>query len=323
MKNDREARVQQKVVVCGEKQIAQQCLDFLRRRSDTQVVAVVTAAKDWQADLLAWAAKHEIRALVGNINNYREELAEMRPDFLFSIQYRPLIKEPILAIPARGSFNLHFGLLPRYGGCYPVAWAILNGEPSAGVTLHHMTPRFDDGDIVAQRSVPVTENTTARELFDRLSDTGAALFAAVYDDLLANRLAAKAQDISQQLYYGKDSIDFQKDALLDWQQSAREIQRRICAFSFEPFQLPVTGIQLGESNVIRATVSDTQVIFKEGSQGSPGEVIASCEDGSVLVKALDSALIRVGKLEKQKATEFIKQTGASWTDTRFVKVSLE
>jgi methionyl-tRNA formyltransferase len=321
MRNTGEAELRQKVVMCGEKQVAQRCLDFLLRRSDTEVAAVVTAAKDWQADLLGWATEHRVRAFVGNVNDYRNELAEIGPDFLFSIQYRSLIKEPILAIPARGSLNLHFGMLPRYGGCYPVAWAILNGEQSAGVTLHHMTPRFDDGDIVAQRSVPITEYTTARELFDALSDAGTALFAAVYDDLLAGRLPAAPQDLSQQLYYSKDSIDFKKDSLIDWHQPAREIQRRICAFSFEPFQLPITGIRFAEAGMIHAALSDTEVVFEQWLDSSPGRIVASCADGSVLVKAGDPALIRIRKLEKQNATEFIKQAGISLKDARFVKAS--
>lgn len=322
MKN-MEAELRHKVVVCGEKQVAQRCLDFLLRRHDTEVAAVITAANDWQADLPGWATKHRIRTFVGNINNYRNELAEISPDFLFSIQYRSLIKEPILAIPARGSFNLHFGMLPRYGGCYPVAWAILNGEPSAGATLHHMTPRFDDGDIVAQRSVPVTENTTARELFDALSDAGVALFAEVYGELLADRLSAKPQDLRQQLYYAKDSIDFKKDSLIDWHRPAREIQRRICAFSFEPFQLPITGIQFGEGRVIRAAVSDTEIVSEQGSGTSPGEIVASCNDGSILVRAGDPALIRIRKLEKQNAAEFVKPTGAPWNAPRFITASLD
>jgi methionyl-tRNA formyltransferase len=317
------ADVKQKVVVCGEKQVAQRCLDFLSRRDDTEVAAVITAANDWQADLRGWAAEHNLRALVGNVNHYRDELAEIAPDFLFSIQYRSLIKEPILAIPARGCFNLHFGMLPRYGGCYPVAWAILNGEQSAGVTLHHMTPRFDDGDVVAQRGVAVDENMTARELFDALSDAGAALFAAVYDSLLAGQLAAEPQDLRRQLYYSKDSIDFKKDSLIDWHRPAQEIQRRICAFSFEPFQLPVTGIRLGRSEIIRAALSHSEIVHGPDSAISPGEIAASCDDGSILVGAADRALIRVRKLEGQNAAEFIKRTGASPEALRFVKASLD
>ena len=127
----------------------------------------------------------------------RAELAALKPDFLFSIQYRPLVKAQILGMPTRGCFNLHFGLLPRYGGCYPVAWAILNGEQQAGVTFHHMAERFDEGDVVAQRSVPVTENTTARELFDSLSDTAAQLFVSIYPDLVSGNAPRIAQDLTQ------------------------------------------------------------------------------------------------------------------------------
>ena len=72
---------------------------------------------------------------------------------------------------------LHFGLLPRYGGCYPVAWSILNGEAEAGVTMHVMVEAFDQGDILAQQSVPIHSSMTARDLFDALS--ASLLLAAI------------------------------------------------------------------------------------------------------------------------------------------------
>jgi len=173
-----------RVVVCGEKWVAEECIEFLYNREDTEVCAIVTAPKDWQADLISFGAKRRLKVFVGNINDYFDELACLQPDFIFSIQYRPLLKSAILNLPTSGCINLHFGLLPRYGGCYPIAWAILNGEKQAGSTLHYMVEKFDEGDIIAQTSVPIKEETTARELFDSMSKAAAKLFIDSYPSLL-------------------------------------------------------------------------------------------------------------------------------------------
>ncbi len=127
-----------RVVVCGEKHIAESCLQILNACENTDICAIVASPQDWQADLIAWGVAHRTKVYVGNINRYLDEIRGLAPDFIFSIQYRRLLRPEILAVPRRGRINLHFGLLPRYGGYYPVAWAILNGESQAGATLHYI-----------------------------------------------------------------------------------------------------------------------------------------------------------------------------------------
>ena len=41
--------------------------------------------------------------------------------------------------PSKGALNLHGSLLPKYRGCAPINWAVINGEKETGVTLHLMT----------------------------------------------------------------------------------------------------------------------------------------------------------------------------------------
>ena len=202
-----------RVVVCGEKHIAESCLHILNACGDTDICAVVASPQDWQADLIQWGVAHRVKVYVGNINRYVDEIKRLEPDFIFSIQCRRLLRPKILAIPRRGCINLHFGLLPRYGGCYPVAWAILNGESQAGATLHYMTEHFDEGDVIAQRSVPVRPHTTARDLFDELSAAGVALFEEQYPMLRRGESQALPQDSTQRLYYDKHSIDFERNGI--------------------------------------------------------------------------------------------------------------
>ncbi|ETW98441.1 MAG: hypothetical protein ETSY1_18825 [Candidatus Entotheonella factor] len=304
------ARRKTRVVVCGEKHVAEACLRILSVCDDTDICAVVASPRDWQADLIAWGVAHRTKVYVGNINRYIDELKRLEPDFIFSVQYRRLLRPDVLAIPRRGCINLHFGLLPRYGGCYPVAWAILNGESQAGVTLHYMTERFDEGDVIAQCSVPVGPHTTARELFDALSEAGVALFQAQYPILRLGGEQTWPQDASKWLYYDKHSIDFERDRWIDWRRCGADVQRQICAFTFEPFQLPATGLRGPDGQHHTAMIAQTRLCdgsaLPSQAVGSVGSVTPS---GAIRVVAGDGVLLEIGVLNQLPAHDFIASLG--------------
>ena len=46
--------------------------------------------------------------------------------------------------------NFHPSLLPNYRGPEPIYWGLLNNEAEFGLSLHHITERIDDGDIISQ-----------------------------------------------------------------------------------------------------------------------------------------------------------------------------
>ncbi len=86
------------------------------------------------------------------------------PDLLLSFYFREMIQARFLAIPRLGAYNLHGSLLPRYRGRAPINWVLVKGEPETGITLHAMTPKPDDGDIVAQARIPIDWDDTALSL---------------------------------------------------------------------------------------------------------------------------------------------------------------
>ncbi len=56
-----------------------------------------------------------------------------------------------------GFLNLHTGWLPDYRGVKSEFWTLARNDASkAGWTLHYMTPRVDEGDIVLRRTVSAT-----------------------------------------------------------------------------------------------------------------------------------------------------------------------
>ncbi len=95
-----------------------------------------------------------------------------KPDFLFSFYFREMIQARFLGIPRLGAFNLHGSLLPKYRGRAPINWVLVKGETETGLTLHAMTPKPDDGFIVAQARLPIAWDETALSLTDKAASAG-------------------------------------------------------------------------------------------------------------------------------------------------------
>ncbi len=315
----KKALEKKKVVICGEKFVAERCLQFLHSRNDTEICAIVAAPEDWQADLISFGARNRLRVFVGNINDYVDELTSLRPDYIFSFQYRPLLKKAIINLPNNGCVNLHFGLLPRYGGCYPVAWAILNGEKQAGVTLHYMVKKFDEGGIIAQATAPINDNTIARELFDSLSEVAVKLFINTYPSLLEGSAVSRPQDLTQKLYYTKDSIEFAHDKIIDWSKTGRDIHRKICAFSFKPFQLPLTSLRMPNGHQLQTTLGNSRMYDRDVAvEGKMvGSIKKVTDSGELVALTSDGSLIEIGLLDNRIPLDYIDSLGVSPWDIVF------
>ena len=107
-------------------------------------------------------------------------LRSYEPDVALCASFPARIPDEALAAPRHGILNVHPSLLPRYRGPNPLGWAIRNGDPEIGITVHRMTSEMDSGPIYAQSAVPVPD------------DADPAVDGLERFQGLANRLVAEA-----------------------------------------------------------------------------------------------------------------------------------
>ena len=303
-----------KVVVCGEKEVCVNCLNFLYESADVEICMVVGSKCDWQADIPGWAVKRRIPVETKNINTLYEKLSTIQPDFIISIQYRRRLCQPILDLARHGAINLHFSLLPRYGGCYPIAWSILNGETEAGVTMHLMVETFDQGDVLAQQSVAIGSDMTARELFDVLSTAAVSLFRANFPKLQKGSLVGHPQNVERRLYYSAGSIDFEKDNFINWTQDAEAIHRKVRAFTFPPLQFSRSAVEWPhgkEKVLIGETKTKESDIIR-----APGSTIGLTKTGGLQV-ATGNGILIIGKLDSKCPKDFVRSLSCKLQDICF------
>jgi methionyl-tRNA formyltransferase len=108
-------------------------------------------------------------------------LAACAPDLMVCAFFNQRLGPAALALPKRGCLNIHPSLLPEAKGVDPVFQALLNGAPPLGVTVHFMSPEFDAGRIVAQRSMEGQPGSSVFATTARLFREGAELLAGAID----------------------------------------------------------------------------------------------------------------------------------------------
>lgn len=242
-------------------------------RNGFEIEAVFTHRDDpgeniWFGSVAELAASHDIPVFAPDDINHPlwvERIAAMEPDILFSFFYRRLVKPPILDIPPHGCLNLHASLLPRYRGRCPINWVLINGEEETGVTLHYMTPKPDDGDIVCQRRVPITDDDTAGSLVEKACSAATAMLDESLPLIKAGDAPRTPQDHAEATYFGGRKP---ADGAIDWSRSARDVRNLIRAVT-QPYPGAFSHVAGTKCLIWRA--SEAQV---DGARHAPGTVVS-------------------------------------------------
>lgn len=177
------------------------------------------------------ALKHDIAVLQPeNLKDpaAQEALRAFNADVMVVAAYGLLLPQAVLDIPRLGCLNIHASLLPRWRGAAPIQRAIAAGDKESGITIMQMNAGLDTGDILQLTACPITEKDNGGDLHDRLAEIGAKAIIETLDILESDKLTATAQDDSLATYAHK--LD-KKEAIINWQNSATDIERLIRAFN--------------------------------------------------------------------------------------------
>ncbi len=142
--------------------------------------------------------------------------------------YGLILPKAILDAPRLGCINLHASLLPRWRGAAPIQRALLAGDPETGVTIFQMEPSLDTGPVIASRSVPISDRSTAASLHEELALVAAGMVVAAVEDLAAGRAQPVPQHDEGVTYAAKIE---KAEGRLDWTRSAATLERQLRALN--------------------------------------------------------------------------------------------
>jgi methionyl-tRNA formyltransferase len=189
-------------------------------------------------------------------------LAALGAEVAVVVAFGQILPRAVLAVPPRGSINVHASLLPRYRGAAPIPWALIRGETETGNTTFLMDEGMDPGPILLQERTPIGPGETAGELAARMALLAARVLLKTLDQLdTLTRTPQRGELATLAPRLRKE------DGLLDWAEPAHTLVNRIRGCNPWP-GASAEGPQ-GRLVIWRAAALD------EPATAEPGEIVRS------------------------------------------------
>ena len=204
-----------------------------------------------------------------NLKEEWEQIKDLHPDIIITCAYGQIVPRELLVYPKYGCINVHASLLPKLRGGAPIHRAIIEGFKKTGITIMHMNPRLDEGDIISQEEMEITDMDTAATLHDKLSKLGSELLLKTLPSILDGTAPSIPQDNSESTYAYNISPEDEK---IDFSKLKRQIYNQVRGLNSWPgayFMLDGKRIKVWEckmsdndfSNLLDGQISG---LYKEG-----------------------------------------------------------
>jgi len=79
------------------------------------------------------------------------------------------IGQKVFSIPRYGMINIHHEILPDYQNAQSIIWQIYNKSFHTGYTIHKIDKHIDNGEILYQKSIPISFENSLRQTISKTS----------------------------------------------------------------------------------------------------------------------------------------------------------
>ena len=207
-----------------------------------------------------------------------EEIINLNPDIIVTCAYGQIIPKVILDCPRLGCINVHASLLPKLRGGAPIHKAIIDGYKTTGITIMYMDVKMDNGDIISQKEIEITDSDNLKSLHDKLSVLG--------KELLLETLPSIIEGTNTRTKQNEADVTFaynitREEEHIDFNKTSREVFNLIRGLS------PVPGSNAilfdNEMKIYESIINDKKY------SGNPGEIVDITKQG-IVVKTGDSSI---------------------------------
>lgn len=155
----------------------QKIIDYFKNSSLATVTLIVCNKPE--AGVLQIAGKENIPSLIISRHTFYEtrdiagRLSGIQADWIILAGFLWKIPEYLVSAFPRRIVNIHPALLPRHGGkgMYGMRVheaVIASGEQESGITIHYVNERYDEGEMILQKTCSVSPGDTPESLAQKV-----------------------------------------------------------------------------------------------------------------------------------------------------------
>ncbi len=202
-------------------------------------------------------------------------MQELKPDLTVVAAYGKILPKDILDVAPLGNVNVHGSLLPKYRGSAPIQWSVINGDKVTGITTMFMAEGMDTGDMILKFELPIGEDETAGELFDRMAELGAESIEKTLELFDKGEVKAEPQIEEEATYAPMLKKEMGE---IDFSKTAEEIHN--LARGLNPWPVAYTFLE-GKSIKIHEAKAAEGFSGEEGKLLDEKRFIVGCKNGAV------------------------------------------
>lgn len=218
------------------------------------------------------------------------QIRQIAPDVIVVVAFGQILPDELLSMPKYGCVNVHASLLPKYRGASPIQWAVIDGENESGVTTMMMDTGVDTGDMLLQKSVPLSKKETGGSLFDKLSVTGAKLLVETLKGLEKGTIQKTPQEHAKATHTKKIEKSLGE---LDFHKPADELECLIRGLN--PWPSAYTKLH-GKT----LKIWDADVVVGDFAEYEPGQVVFADKTGFTIKCGKNALAVKELQLEGKK-----------------------
>ncbi|MBL0309482.1 MAG: phosphoribosylglycinamide formyltransferase [Bacteroidetes bacterium] len=174
---------------------AEAIIQHFSNHKDIRVALIVT--NNASAGVLKVAAKHKIISSIVSIKGLQNEklmrgmFTAQQIEFVVLAGFLKMIPDYLLEVFRGRMVNIHPALLPAYGGkgMYGMKvhdLVIANEEKESGITIHYVNDRYDEGEIILQKTVDIAKSDTPKTLAEKIHKLEHAWYPKTIEKLLSS-----------------------------------------------------------------------------------------------------------------------------------------
>jgi methionyl-tRNA formyltransferase len=229
-------------IFIGGKRLGYETLNFLLKKKAIPCCLVPNKddiGKDstFGKSVLKLARKKKIKIVkLENLHSFITK-KKIAIDFFFCLGSTLILPKNVIDIPKIGALNIHPSILPKYRGRYSLPHAIFNNEKFAGLTIHWIGKGIDNGKIITQKKIKISNDDTAGTMYKKFTDLSVIEFKKVFKKIFSNKkkIFSRGAKKAKTKYVNKHFPNFGE---INWKWEGKKIRNFIRSMIHEPFHPP-------------------------------------------------------------------------------------